>query len=542
VQWGSATTAAAGVRFSVAIAGREVFARIVHRDGPSPDPGWFEERVPIPPGSGSDGRLAEIELRTEVVGPGDASTARPGWSQVRIVGERTIPRRTREAGPSVLVLLVDTLRADALGAYGAVPSPSPALDALAARGLVFEQCVAQAPWTLPSVASLFTGLLPGEHGLLEREVDLSAGRGTRPLYLPDGLPTLATAAQEAGITTIGIVSNPVVSRATNLDRGFETFVELGWDPRSGWASAAALNDEFLGWLDRNPGHRFLGYLHYMDIHGPYRPADRDRPSRAATVRSRLERGDVYQIGRDIESGELAPLAAEELRYLQGLYHAQIPGWDRELERLLRGLARAGVADSTIIVVLSDHGEELWEHGRVGHRRHLYDEVLRVPLVIAGPGLPSGRVPGQVQSIDVLPTVLALLGASAPAPVRGANLLAGPPTMAAISETVFGGREAAGAAGAFSVRTSEWKLIHGRGAFELYHLAADPGERVNCYGKPEQCPGRGPGRAGEPTAELLAAWRRAAAVAGASGAAITEAPGPSPGARLNDLLRVMGYTD
>src|SRR5213079_927059 len=145
---------------------------------------------------------------------------------------------------SILVVLVDTLRADHLGCYGAAPSPSPVVDRLAAGGLVFEHVVAQSSWTMPSVATLFTGLHPRSHGVVGPPADGDPG------FLADTLPTLAERAEAAGVTTVGVSASPLVSRATNLARGFETFVEFSWDrARHDWPPAGEVNARFLAWLE-----------------------------------------------------------------------------------------------------------------------------------------------------------------------------------------------------------------------------------------------------------------------------------------------------
>src|SRR5207245_6165955 len=159
------------------------------------------------------------------------------------------------------VVLVVTRRADRLGGYGAAPSPRPGVDRPAAGGLVFEHGVAQSSWTMPSVATLFTGLHPRSHGVVGPSAD-GAGAASDPGFLADTLPTLAEHAEAAGVTTVGVSASPLVSRATNLARGFETFVEIGWDSApNDWPPADAVNARFLARLARNRGLRFLAYLH-----------------------------------------------------------------------------------------------------------------------------------------------------------------------------------------------------------------------------------------------------------------------------------------
>jgi arylsulfatase A-like enzyme len=460
-----------GIRFTVAVDGRLVFERTVDPVAGHHDCHWLDERVEL---DGEERRDIEVELATEVAGPGSGLVGVPGWSHVRVVREGVRDRQPASDGaPNVLVLLVDTLRAERLGCYGAPVSPSPTLDRLAQGGLLFESAIAQASWTLPSVATLFTGLHPRSHGVagLPEESHAAAQAADRhedtdPAYLSDGLPTLAAQAQRAGITTVGISTNPLVSRGTNLARGFESFLELRWN--EGQRRAGEVNDLFLEWLAHNGEHRFLAYLHYMDIHAPYQPPASFRPQPPAGVRAAVVAGDLIRM-RKISLNGRRPLTEAELDYVRSLYDGQIRYWDAELARLLEGLAAAGVAERTVVIVLSDHGEEFLDHGWLGHGPHLYDEAIRVPLIIHGPGIARRKVARQAQGIDLFPTVAALLGLPAVPGLPGTDLLA-----------LLDDRPAVSQAGndVVSVRTPQWKLIRdaASGTIQLFDLAADPGER------------------------------------------------------------------
>ena len=486
-------TRLAGIRFSVSIDGEEVFARTIDPAASHRDRRWFDDRVEL-------GRLAdrevELTLSTDVAVPARRPSGIPGWSHVRVLHQTHRDRQpARPDAPNVLLLLVDTLRADQLGCYGAAPSPSPSLDRLARQGLVFESAIAQAPWTVPSVASIFTGLHPTSHGLTGDRVQAS--------FLADTLPTLAAHAEQGGITTIGVSANFVVSRETNLARGFETFIALpeNRDSREE-ARASDVNGVFLDWLHQNPGRRFLAYLHYMEPHEPYDPPAALRPVPPEGIAPAVARGHVKDLMLAINHGRHAPLGPAAVGHLRALYQAEVRTWDTALGGLLEGLAAAGVRESTVILVTADHGEEFQEHGRLGHGTQLYDELLRVPLVIAGPGIVPGRVAEQAQGIDVFPTVSALLGLPPPPGLEGQNLLAARAARPAISET----RNAIGPDGTeirlLSLRTPEWKLIHAPalGRSELYDLAHDPGEHDDRFGAVPQ---------GAALRETLAAWESAA---------------------------------
>ena len=490
--------AARGVRFTVRVDERRVFSRVLNPQAHRHDRKWTDERIDLGPWAG---REVTLELSTDVDGPAESIVGTPGWSGVRVV--RAYERARQRAAsdrPNVLVLLVDTLRADHLGCYGAGPSPSPNLDRLAERGLLFEQAIAQAPWTTPSVATILTGLHPRSHGVVAWPFSKPAARPENgSTVLPDLLPTLPARAAMAGITTVGVSANPLVSRTTNFARGFETFVEFEWNAeRDATARADEVNAAFLRWVGRNRGRRFLGYLHYMDVHEPYWPPAEFRPPVPDGVRSAVARGRLAGIAERVNWSAGPPLAAAEVQHLRNLYDGGIRFWDFELQRLLDGLTALGVRDSTIVVVTADHGEEFQEHGKLTHGPDLYDELLHVPLIVVGPGVAPGRVREQVQGIDLFPTVAAMLGVQAPAGLPGIDLMARREPRPAFSETSLGIVD--GKSGKLvSLRTPEWKLIQtpATGRFELYDLVHDAGEREDRFGTAPE---------GAALADELAAWQ------------------------------------
>src|SRR2546425_416029 len=434
------------------------------------------------------------------------------------------PQTARPAAPNVLVLLVDTLRADRVGCDGARPSPSPTLDRLAADGLVFENAIAQSSWTLASVASILSGLHPRSHGAISGE-PVGGEDHAHGELLPDAVVTWAERAAEAGITTVGVSSNPLVSRATNLAQGFETFAEFTWDPRGrNWTSAAEVNRTFLSWLARNRGYRFAGYLHYMEPHDPYTPPASLRPAPPAGLQPALAAGWVRDAANRINWDGAAPLSPSEIGYLRGLYDGEVRAWDAELATLLEGLAKLGVRDSTLVIVTADHGEEFQEHGMLTHGAHLYQESLRVPLVISGPRVAPGRRTDLAQGIDLFPTLAAYLGIPPPAGLPGRDLLSGPQARPAVSETARGIGPNGKPMDVVSVVTAGWQLIHSPklGRFELYDLDHDPGEQQNRWGAVPE---------GEALREVLERWPESLPVP-------LRAAAPDP--TVVDRLRALGY--
>src|SRR5579885_3670360 len=347
-----------------------------------------------------------------------------------------------------------------------------------------------------------------------------------PIFLADAHRTLAEEAARTGITTLGVSANPLVSRGTNFVQGFEVFQELGWDrARQRWASAATVAAAALADLRAVRGRRFLAYVHFMETHDPYTAAPDLRPPAPPGVSALAAAGKAHALAQ-AQRGGGAAASAEDLAYLRALYDAAIRSWDRQLAVLLDGLARLGLRDSTVVVVLADHGEEFGEHGWLTHRVHLYDELIRVPLVIAGPGIPRGRVQTQVQGIDVFPTLAALLGVPLPPGLPGRNALAAAPERPAFSETAYGIAADGAWTDLLAVRAPPWKLIWEPGAsrFELYDLTQDPGERTNRF----------PDRpTSEALASTLATWRATAAPPPPS-------TGRDPG--LEEKLRALGYAE
>jgi arylsulfatase A-like enzyme len=507
----------AGLRFTVAIDGASAFAREVNPATARADRRWFDERIDLTPWKG---RTIDVTFAVAAVGSGDIAGP-AGWSRVRVVRETTVPRQVATAErPNVVVVVVDTLRADAVGPHGGGPSLTPRLDAFGAGGLVFAQAVSQSSWTLESVSSLMTGLHSRAHGARGRH-DKNAGAEWG--VLGDGAVTWAELAAHAGITPVGVSANPLVSRGTNLAQGFETFVELPWNPEGrDWPDGDAVNGAFFDWLDTHGGRRFVAYLHYMEPHDPYTPDD--PPDAGAGLRPAIAKGWIRDAATQINWSHAAPLSAEEIAHLRDRYRGEVAEWDEAFGGLVDLLMSSHLLDRTVIVVTADHGEEFQEHGRLTHGSHLYEETVRVPLVLRGPGIPVGRRDDPVQGIDLFPTLARILGVTAPPGLGGHDLLAaGDDTRPAVLETSSGIGPDGAPLDLVAVRTARWKLVEtpALDRRELYDLSADPGERNDrAASAPE-------------AAELgtaLARWRDTTRTASAD----TVAPG------VHERLRALGY--
>jgi arylsulfatase A-like enzyme len=304
--------------------------------------------------------------------------------------QRVRPARSPNANANVIVLLVDTVRRDAVGCYGAGEHATPAIDALASAGARFEQARAQSSWTLPSVASVFTSRWCHE---VTDWADL-------PQRLPDEAVTIAELFHAKGYATAGFSANVLVNRDNGFAHGFETF----WAPpaeASMWTDALVTADRAVAWLKaRDAARPFFLYVHFVDPHSPYCPPDRRPKDPNAPIPGDMSLS--FYGKRPLPDG--ATLAE-----WRRLYAEEVALVDRGVERVLAALPFE-VRRNTYVVFLADHGEEFFDHGFLGHGWSLYEELLRVPLVVSGPEIPAGRVVREPAGlIDLLPTLADLAG-------------------------------------------------------------------------------------------------------------------------------------
>ncbi len=386
---------------------------------------------------------------------------------------------SRTAGGSaprnLLFVVFDTTRADHLSAYGHPVETTPVVDGIARRGARFESAYAQSSLTPVSAGSFFTGLYPNRHGIRSL-FDVAAET------LAGGVTTLAQHLEEADLATAGFVSAVPMSARYGLDRGFAT-----WSDKLGPRAKAPCGNEYqrradetaelaLAWLDGNGSDPFFLFVHFFDAHDANLVPPRDFLTPRVSFR--------LPANLDEPCALMGLPAAQKLE----LYDAEIAFMDREVGRLCERLERLGVLDETLVVVIADHGEGLGEHGNWTHG-WLHEEQLRVPLVLAGPGIPAGTlVRERIRLVDLFPTLLALFGV-APVPDRdGASLLGllhgAPETPRDVYAEVHHALEdrLRRDPAMFSLAHGPWKYIHRpeSGAHELYDLAADPRELDNLY--------------------------------------------------------------
>lgn len=389
-----------------------------------------------------------------------------------------------EQTPNVILIGVDTLRADRLSCYGYTESETPHIDALAADGLRYAEMTAQASWTKPSFATMFTSLYPSSH--------TATGK---PHRLPQAVTTLAEVLAAGGYHTGGFADNPSISAAFGFDQGFADYVYLEPDyfflgneaasqtalyqvlrrawamvsgrriyPQNFYQEAAVVNERALHWLAASKNTRFFLFLHYMDPHDPYfeHPYNGVGYARASNQNP---------------DPALAPTFSD-------LYDGEVRYLDERLGELFDWLKAEGLYDDALIVLTGDHGEEFQEHGGWWHGQTLYQELIAVPLVVKLPdnARAGSAVTDLARSLDIAPTVLDVAGLPVPEAMMGRSLVGdtAPPAYAFAEEDHEGNV-------LHSVRSASHKLIlanadnpRGLPAEELFDLGADPGEQQNLF--------------------------------------------------------------
>jgi arylsulfatase A-like enzyme len=407
-------------------------------------------------------RLALVVVLVVAAGTGAYLVRRRGRGPL-LAGRSACP------GCNVLLVSVDTLRADHLGLYGYRRPTSPSIDRLGATAVVFDDATAAAPWTLSSHMSLFTGLYPSHHGVRDR--------GDR---LPDAVPTLADLLRGRGYRTAAFTGGGYVARGFNY-HGFDVFDDSGDSDGRNFPAV-------MRWLGDHSGERFLLFWHDYTAHCPYDPppahdlfSDPDyagvvtvAPDPDEPVCADDPRPTCRQKCLGYYTAILDRMTDADVAHVAAKYDGDIHRADERVGALLDLLDRSGASGRTIVVLLSDHGESLADRPRrrrIGHHL-MYQEVLRVPLVLRVPGAPGGRrIAEPVELIDVMPTLLAMVGVPAPASLDGRSLLGPHPARPVLSEHYADQLEE------YAWREGSRKLLlldHARTP-ELYDLAADPGE-------------------------------------------------------------------
>lgn len=308
----------------------------------------------------------------------------------------------------VILITVDTTRADHLSIYGYGRNTTPCLAAVADReGIVFERAYASSPWTRPSTASLMTSLSPQDHGVERKRQAIAMS-----------VPTLAGALHADGFRTAAFVANGHAGASVNLHSGFEEFWET---PR---LVAGAIRTRALEWISLHADDRAFLYLHFIDPHADYAPLGRFREAFTDPDYDGSITGRFNSVRRFVSTTRQMP--PRDLSHLVGLYDGEIAYTDHQLGRLFDALRDRGLWDDTLVILLSDHGEEFEDHLSLGHCHSLYEELIRIPLLVKLPGgRPAGfrpRVQERARIVDIAPTILQLTRSPMPATFEGESLI------------------------------------------------------------------------------------------------------------------------
>jgi arylsulfatase len=521
-------------------------ARIALHDASDPDRTIFETELGAPPPGawidrveplrGAPGQEFRILLEA---GPAEGGGARVGWSAPHVICRVARTPLTPLAHPHVLLISLDTLRPDHLGLYGYGRDTSPVLDALAGESRVFDRVFAPASWTLPSHASLFTGVLPAVHG---------AGHASPYAPLPaDGPATIAEQLRDAGYTTIAFTAGGLMSRKNGLDRGFQ------WWTEQTRANLAATLPGFFDAIGTAPQKPLFLMLHTYDIHGPYGyvpggDAIVVPPRKGTAAPAPTPPCGGAECG-DAEWKRVRAIGYHEYQRFDRFsgvgdaieaYDRGIRFVDGQLGVLFDRLRDVGIFDSMLIVVTSDHGESLYERGAYfGHSYTLYDEELRVPLIVRLPDRTAARSDALVELTDVAASILDVAGLPHPPAMEGRSLFARDATAerrVVSGEAAHTGQRFARSAGA------KWITAWAPGVVSLvpaqlreridsdeqvFDVARDPGERhdLAVAGAPEPA-----------DTVALQAIVEAAPVPGTD----NQKPAPALDAERERQLRELGY--
>jgi arylsulfatase A-like enzyme len=416
---------------------------------------WRDVSLPLP-GLGRHARL-EFDLR---VTDRDRRAIAPPAGLVFGVGDpvlHDLDAYGRARG--VLLVSIDTVRRDHVGAYGYAKPTTPRFDALAGQGVLFEDAVSSSSWTLPAHLSMLTGVDPGRHG----GVDMRHGFNR-------SVPTVPALLRKAGFATRAVTSHLYVSGVYGVDEGFE-HLDFHQDRK-----ATDVAERGIDLLDRIGDRPFFLFLHLYDPHWHYEP-----PEWAYRIFEQSYAGQMTGLWQDFSKRDAAHVAPADLAHLLALYDGEIRYADTEVGRVLDHLAGRGLDRSTLVIMTSDHGEEFLDHGSWEHQKTLYEEVVRVPLALRAPGIPPRRERAQASLIDLAPTILDWAHVAVPADMQGRDLVSPPADREAYGETdhtidgthklfLRGGAGRWKAILSLSPDTSETRKE------EWYDLASDPTER------------------------------------------------------------------
>jgi arylsulfatase A-like enzyme len=361
---------------------------------------------------------------------------------------------------NVILISIDTLRADHLGIYGYSLNTSPNIDKLATNSFVFMNIKTQAPYTLPAHMSLFTSLYPSVHLVGEFDDNTS---------LNPNIKTLTQIFKNNGYYTAGFIDAPYVDSFYGFSRGFDFFDERS--VLNGDGGIANINQRVYHLLENLKSKKFFLFLHYMDVHSPYDP-----PEEYIKVFDWNYSGPVNLTQNYEDQLIRMNLTNDDWNYIKAGYDGSILYTDSYLGKLFSKIDEIGLRNNTVIIILSDHGEELNDHHSLGHGRTLFEEILHVPLIISVPNIYSGEIINQSgEIIDVAPTLLKLIGINIPSQFQGIDILNSADTNRLIySEKAM--------ANLTSIQDNDMKFIYNSTSDKIqqFELSSDSREQTNIF--------------------------------------------------------------
>ena len=366
---------------------------------------------------------------------------------------------------NIILVSVDTLRPDHLGCYGYDKNTSPNIDLFCEDSVVFKTAIAQAPSTAPSHASIFTSLIPSSHGAFF----------SRKAPIAEDVPTIAELLKSTGFQTVSYNGGGQIVATFGFSRGFDLYQSYseGDYTREFFVDRVK---ESIEWMEKNKERKFFLFLHSYEVHHPYSPAEEFLDDFAKSYKGSLPRNVRGPLLRAINRG-VVKANQEDRDYVKALYDAEIRSMDKGFGELVEYLKSSGLYDNSLIIFTSDHGEEFDEHGSIGWHSHtLYDELLKVPLMIKFPGssFAGKKISDQVRGIDITPTILDVIEQPILEHFQGASLLPLVRGEGKFDKFAVSQKDSRRPVPGSALRTNEWKLINHR----LYDLENDPTEQNN----------------------------------------------------------------
>lgn len=390
-------------------------------------------------------------------------------------------------GCNVIIIGVDTLRADHVHAFGYERDTTPALDSLVSKGFSFSQAISPASWTVPAFMSVFTGVYPSVHKVTNKFTVFTKEKKelSNLKTLSPSTRTLAQVLQDSGYATGGFTGDAGVSAKFGYNQGFDTYTD-----EVAFGGIENSEKHALDWLDGLKGKRFFMFFHGYDLHGQFAISENYKSVYAPSYYAGPYKGTSKEEGmlrENILTPQGISLTPADAEFWKAWYDGKIHDADARLQRFLNELDSRGILQNTVIVVLSDHGEEFYEHRGFDHGHSLYDELIHVPLIFVVPGADGGKVvKSQVTTLDVAPTLLSILGitpdnAFAEQIKDRRNLIAYFNNPGASGYDVFSETDYRDYTHKRSLRTADgWKYILTleNGKEELYNVNIDRGEKDN----------------------------------------------------------------